>query len=272
LLVFGTGIVFNPEKLPFLKRQIISILSWNVLVKLALLFALFFGITGGVILSFIGRPRKEGEHIDFEYRKFAHSVGAGLAFAGSIVVPLLLLFNIITLPDVALSLGVFGLTALTLFLLLAVCLVLYRSYRERSVKPNGIVFVLYILVFLSLLATDNRAMGNAYREKEEALEMRLALTKEEGEAAGDTSEKEAGTVDPGEAVFTRVCSGCHQFDARVVGPPLGDVLPKYAGDPERLKNFIRNPVKVDPDYPPMPKLSIKEEEIEVVADYLLGRI
>lgn len=272
LLVLGTGIIFNPEKLPFLSRQLLYFLSWNSLVKLMLFLALFFGITGGVILFFIGRKGLVGDPVDSDYRQFAHTIGAGITFAVSIAVPLLILLNIVTLPDVALSQGIFYLSGLTLFLLLIVCLVLYRIYRERSFKPNGVVFVLYIMIFLTLLATDISAMGNAYREQEAALELRLAMKKEKEEKVVGKKETEAVAEDPGESVFTRICSGCHQFEARVVGPPLGEVLPKYAGDPERLQNFIRNPVKVDPDYPPMPKLSIEEEEIEAVAVYLLRRI
>ncbi|MBK5094339.1 MAG: hypothetical protein JJE32_01535, partial [Deltaproteobacteria bacterium] len=59
---------------------------------------------------------------------------------------------------------------------------------------------------------------------------------------------------------------------RVVGPPLNEVVPKYAGDVEKLKGFIRNPVKVNPDLPSMPNLGLPEEEIDAVARYLIGRV
>jgi cytochrome c len=49
------------------------------------------------------------------------------------------------------------------------------------------------------------------------------------------------------------------------------VLPKYAGNKEQLVAFIRNPVKVDPAYPPMPNPGLKPNEADAVAAYLLER-
>ena len=48
-----------------------------------------------------------------------------------------------------------------------------------------------------------------------------------------------------------------------------DVLPKYVGKEAQLVAFIRNPVKVDPAYPPMPNPGLKPQEADAVAKYLL---
>jgi len=82
-----------------------------------------------------------------------------------------------------------------------------------------------------------------------------------GQAAAET----------GKAVFEKICAGCHRLDIRIVGPPLNEVVPKYGGDVEKLKGFIRKPVKVNPDYPSMPQLGLPEEEIDAVARYLIGQ-
>jgi cytochrome c551/c552 len=79
-------------------------------------------------------------------------------------------------------------------------------------------------------------------------------------------------TEKGKAVFDTVCAGCHRFDSRLVGPPFNEVVPKYKGDVEKLKRFIGNPVKVNPGYPSMPNLGLKEEEIDVVARYLLEKV
>ncbi|MDP2656914.1 MAG: c-type cytochrome, partial [Candidatus Deferrimicrobium sp.] len=73
-------------------------------------------------------------------------------------------------------------------------------------------------------------------------------------------------------VFDTVCSACHRFDSKVVGPPLNEVVPKYKGNVEKLKKFIRNPVKVNPALPAMPKPAIKEDEVDAVARYLLTKV
>lgn len=89
--------------------------------------------------------------------------------------------------------------------------------------------------------------------------------KGQGEQASDTEEV------IGKNLFEKVCSPCHRFDMRLVGPPLDRVLPKYNGDVERLAQYIRAPVKVDPDYPPMPRPFLNESEIAAVARYLMGK-
>jgi cytochrome c551/c552 len=85
-------------------------------------------------------------------------------------------------------------------------------------------------------------------------------------AAGEPAE-----AADGKAVFQRLCTACHRFEERLVGPPLQSVLPKYRGNVEELKAFIRNPSKQDPAYPAMPKLPLREAEIDAVARYLLER-
>jgi cytochrome c len=76
----------------------------------------------------------------------------------------------------------------------------------------------------------------------------------------------------GKSVFETVCAVCHRFDSRLVGPPFNEVVPKYKGNLEGLKRFIRNPVKVNPGYPAMPKHALKDEEIDAVARYLLEKV
>ena len=79
-------------------------------------------------------------------------------------------------------------------------------------------------------------------------------------------------LEKGKKVFDTVCSVCHRFDSKVIGPPLNEVVPKYKGDVAKLKGFIRNPVKVNPALPAMPKPAIKEDEVDAVARYLLSMV
>jgi cytochrome c551/c552 len=110
------------------------------------------------------------------------------------------------------------------------------------------------------------------REEEVDAVARYLLTSVGKEAL---PEKPAAAMPPeekGKAVFETVCSSCHRFDTRLVGPPFNEVVPKYKGNVERLKDFIRDPVKVNPVYPAMPKHALKEEEIDAVARYLLEKV
>jgi cytochrome c551/c552 len=76
----------------------------------------------------------------------------------------------------------------------------------------------------------------------------------------------------GEEVFKTVCMTCHRMNERLVGPPLQTVLPKYAGDAERLVSFLQKPSRVNPDYPPMPAPGLSPGDTKSVAAYLLGQM
>src|SRR4030067_265528 len=97
------GILFNPEKLPLLRKQIGFLLSWNAVVKFLLFLAFFFGMTGGVILLRGGRSPGGEEGTDAGYRGFVRDVGAILTFSATLVLPVFVLFDLVTLPGIALS-------------------------------------------------------------------------------------------------------------------------------------------------------------------------
>jgi cytochrome c len=125
-------------------------------------------------------------------------------------------------------------------------------------------------MFLAVVLCDQAAAGNAYPGGASSIGPLAA------EKVGKAGEKPAGAdaavLEKGKKVFDAVCSVCHRFDSQVVGPPLNDVVPKYKGDVAKLKGFIRNPVKVNPALPAMPKPAIKEDEVDAVARYLLSQV
>jgi mono/diheme cytochrome c family protein len=89
------------------------------------------------------------------------------------------------------------------------------------------------------------------------------------EEAGKTEPE--GTAEEGRKVFEEFCRSCHRFDKPMVGPPIDEVAAKYRGDVERLRDFLREPVRVNPAYPIMPTLPLTDRQIDVVARYLLER-
>lgn len=273
LFFLGTGIIFHPEKLPFLQNSIVFALSWNAVVKIILFFILCTGITGAAMLLFIGASQDKEDSPDEEYRSLARKTGSILSCLALPALPLFVLFNLITLPDVALSGGVFFFSVATIFFALAAVLVLFLLPAQSYRRSCALLFSIYVMIFFGVLMGDTSAVGNAYEGRMAVSEREAKVEEGAGREApaGEPAEEVSSKEEAGKAVYERVCSGCHRFDSRVVGPPLNDVLPKYGDDEEMLKNFIRNPVKVNPDYPPMPKLGLKEEEIYAVATYLLEK-
>ena len=232
-------------------------------------------LTKGDLLGCPPLKEKGGRgDLDEDYRGFVKKFGAGLALTFTLLQPILVLWNLITLPQVAISSAVFGLAVIALFLLMVICYALYAILRNSAMKVAVSVFVLFLLTFLVTIINDQIAIGNATKEHT----MLLVASAEEARSELELKrEKTAGgetTVDErrGEAVFTRRCSTCHRFDKRFVGPPFNQVIPKYQNKADALTAFIRNPTKKNPAYKAMPKLKLTEREIEAVAVYLLKKI
>ena len=157
-------------------------------------------------------------------------------------------------------------------LALAVFALLYLLPGKEEGRPGDRVSALFILMFLAVILCDQAAAGNAYQGQPSSIGL-LAADKivKDGKAGGKPAAA-AAVLEKGKKVFDTVCSVCHRFDTQVVGPPLNAVVPKYKGDVAKLKGFIRNPVKVNPALPAMPKPAIKEDEVDAVARYLLSKV
>ncbi len=271
-LLIGTGYVISPEKWPFIPKRIILYISWSSLVT----FLTFFSLAGGVVGIFmIFLPSfipSEGD--EERYSEFLHRTGAYVTIGSTLLLPPLTVLELVTLPGIARSGESYLLSSGLLLLAFALCAYLVISLEEKrkEVMVRGAIIFGLLLVLFSI--SGHVARQNALRENS-ALIVRKG---EEAPVAGKEGIKEGKGVAPlspeerGEKVFSKICMGCHRLETKLVGPPLLEVLPEYRDDVEKLKAFVRNPVKENPDYPPMPKLGLTEEEIDGVAHYLLKKL
>jgi cytochrome c len=267
------GTLVDPAKLPLVRSNPVYILSWNSLVGFLLFLALSFGLAGGIALRFLGRPMPGEGNRDPDYEARVRTAGTSFALAGALAVPALIVLYLITLPATGLSAEVFVMATTVPMLALAVFALLYLIPGKEDGRPGDRVSALFILMFLAVILCNQAAVANAFQGLSAPPGPLAAETvSKEGKAAGKPAAADAAMLEKGKKVFDTVCSVCHKFDARVVGPPLNEVVPKYKGDAGKLKKFIREPVKVNPAYPAMPKPAIKEDEADAVARYLLSKV
>jgi len=75
----------------------------------------------------------------------------------------------------------------------------------------------------------------------------------------------------GKLAFYGVCSGCHAYDVRMIGPPTQIIQALYKDNPQGLADYIANPVKKREDFPEMPPQNYLSEETRLaVAEYMLS--
>ena len=75
----------------------------------------------------------------------------------------------------------------------------------------------------------------------------------------------------GEIAYLGVCTGCHSYTGRLIGPSVQVIQTMYAGNPEGLVDYINAPVKKRDNFPPMPAQNYLDAETQTaVANYMLA--
>jgi parallel beta-helix repeat protein len=77
----------------------------------------------------------------------------------------------------------------------------------------------------------------------------------------------------GRLAYLAVCSGCHTYDSRLIGPPMVAIKAIYGTDAQKLADYIAKPIKKRPDLPEMPPQDYLPEAIRLaVANYVLKEL
>ena len=133
-------------------------------------------------------------------------------------------------------------------------------------KYTALLFFTLLFMVLSVIISDQSVMSNSTKVQSATLANQYEEMLMELKGLGGPAKLN------GEEIYNIRCVSCHKFDVKLVGPPHNKVVPKYFGKEAELIAFIRNPVKVDPEYPPMPNPGLKPAEAKAVADYLLEKV
>lgn len=259
----------DPYKWGEINNVLALLFSWTTFWSFLALLAAAGLMTGGAILFYFFKWQGGLEDIvvNAAYGKFVKKFAAILSFVSGTILPLLLFFNFIFLPEAALSTSVFSFMVLTLIaiLLLGGFLDYEIKYQETRFAVQVFLLTLFIL-FLNIIK-DQAAFGNAMAEQTVLIIQKAEELENEKKGkivlAGGLS---------GEEIYKQKCASCHKFDTRLVGPPHDQVVPKYGGNVQKLADFILSPTKVDPGYPPMPAPGLKPKEAQAVAKYLIEKV
>jgi len=77
-------------------------------------------------------------------------------------------------------------------------------------------------------------------------------------------------AEKGKMTYYGVCSGCHAYNTRLIGPPVVTIQAMYKNNPKGIVEFITKPVHKRDDFPEMPPQNyLTEETRQAVAEYLL---
>ncbi len=246
--------------------SIVSILlSPSTLIYFLFYLAASLSLTALCVLYLFFKPGYNEKEKDAEYISFVKnfSLKTGLIFSGIQFV--LIAISLFTLPKVALSYSVFGITIFVLILLLIISNLFYFMIKESSLRFRNSALFLFLIFYVFVIIKDQYAFATSSQLQFKELANNYAVYETD-------LKKEFGafveTVN-GADIYNGRCIACHQFDKKVVGPPYNSVLPKYADNLEALSSYILNPTKQNPEYPAMPNQGLKPNEAKAVAEYLM---
>ncbi|MEM1402576.1 MAG: parallel beta-helix domain-containing protein [Pseudomonadota bacterium] len=83
--------------------------------------------------------------------------------------------------------------------------------------------------------------------------------------------REIDQSEQGKITYLGICTGCHTYTGRMIGPPVQVIQAMYMDNPEGLAEYIAHPVKKREDYPEMPPQDYLSDEVRLaVAEYMLA--
>jgi cytochrome c len=241
------------------------LISLSVWIKFSVMLALAAGSTGFGILYFIVSRISHGEVASLAALK---KIGIRFSVIGLLVLPLMLLAQVSSVNDEAMSGSLYSLTGLGLFLFFLAAHFLYGYQRSALVQSAAGGFFGFLLAASITISADSLAIGTATREHAALLSTQHEKSLEDLKASLGVTV----VTFTGEDIYNAKCSACHLFDQKKVGPPYFETIPKYEGKKTELVSFILNPIKKDPNYPPMPNQGLKTVEADSIADYILRRV
>ena len=88
--------------------------------------------------------------------------------------------------------------------------------------------------------------------------------------AGGAKPRVINPEERGEIAYLGVCTGCHSYTGRLIGPSVEVIQAMYAGNPQGLADYINAPIKKRNNFPEMPAQNYLDSETQLaVAKYML---
>ena len=263
----GTSIALNSDRYQDFQNIAQMFLSGSTFINFLMLIVFSVTASGVAILFFFFGWQGGMHDMEKEYADFARNIGGKIAFTGAALLPVFLFMSFFFIPNVALSGSVFVFTGLAFIALLMLCNFVYAVIRNSDTKYIAAAFYVFMLSAIFLVLKNDSAFGIAVQKN-------LIVTNQK--ALELEAKKKSKTVNVsgvnGEEIYNRLCVACHKFDVKLVGPPYQQTIPTYNGDVKKLSSYILNPVKKNPEYPPMPAQPLKPKEADAVAQYLIEKV
>ncbi len=267
LYLTATAITIDPLNWSEIGSIFSLLFTGEMWLSLFRMVALFAGITGLGMLYFSLAAKLEREGSG-EYLTLVHKLGTRLTVGSLLTLPVLIYVSVASVPESAMSEYTYLLAGGAILLFFFSAHFIYGYGKSNHPKMVFAGLAAFVLATWFLVVDDYTAIGTSARNHA------VILASEDEKSIKDLEAKLGitGVVMTGEQIYQVRCSSCHLFDAKKVGPPYFETVPRYKGNKADLISFIMNPTIKDPGYPPMPNPGLKPAEADSIASYLIRTV
>ncbi|MHC1737143.1 MAG: hypothetical protein AB9882_03955 [Ignavibacteriaceae bacterium] len=131
------------------------LVSGLVIFKWIYFLLISFSLAGGYLLFMNFFWEGGNKSLAEESRKYLSELSLRLVYFTTVSLPLFILINLYTLPDGVMTFGLFALSFIALFLILAVLSIIFMVFKGTGLKKSGWVFVLVLFVSYLLIIAEN---------------------------------------------------------------------------------------------------------------------
>jgi len=193
-----------------------------------------------------------------------------IAIVSSVFVPVFFGIGLWSLPKSSFNLNIFLVSLSGIILVVLALQWLYVAYKEKNLRLINYAYIAMILVVFAFAFKDKTAFAVANKSNVVVLNEDYLKHKEEFMASLGLQTVEVN----GEEIYKGRCAACHKDVDAPTAPAHKNIIQKYLtqADPKAaLVKFVMNPVKVNPNYPPMPNQGLTPAEAGAVAEFMIAK-
>ncbi len=193
-----------------------------------------------------------------------------IAIVSSVFVPVFFGIGLWSLPKSSFNLNIFLVSLAGIILVVLSLQWLYVAYKEKNLRLINYAYIAMILVVFAFAFKDKTAFAVANKNNVVELNEDYLKHKEEFMASLGLQTVEVN----GEEIYKGRCVACHKAEDAPTAPAHKNIIQKYLAqaDPKAaLVKFVLNPVKVNPNYPPMPNQGLNPAEAGAVAEFMIAK-
>jgi cytochrome c551/c552 len=238
--------------------------SFASIIKYFSFLSLAAAILSVSVLFYINKMKEPADNSKVEYSKFVNKFALTIGIISVIILPAFIVLHLLMIPYFALTGTTFTIAAIILVLLFLSVHYYYVMLKESHLKFISHLFFIVVIVSVLFVINDQASFSTSSQKQI------LVLSQSYDKMIAGLKEKtgKAPAIN-GQEIFESRCAACHRFEMKLVGPAYKDVLPNYENKKGELVAFIMNPVKKNPNFPPMPNQGLNQKQAEAIAEYIM---